>query len=224
MTNIIQYRQVSTDIAPLDQLEAEVGKFITMAERQVHRLEWRDDEHGDKVQVRVACGSALSPLLRCDEVPAPLWTELLRPCSFEVLAKCLFELSVHKPWTRGAEAWPVLIKDVAGDLLGVSAFAVYKSCQHFRQKPDMQFFPDTAKLICHAKSIDFELRKLQAIQSVQQAASAPTNSDVEPKPKRTFRQTRRVGTLMRIARKPQSVWTSWEAVFVRAYGRHALGV
>ncbi len=141
-------------------LDAQATAALTFRERDAYVLVWETDEYGDRRQVKkpIDAGPEIFPKR---EISETLLKALTAPCSGKNLVVHLTRLKSHKNYCQGDEGWRVILQDLGHDLAGCSEYAVIKACEHFRQDPDLKFFPDTAVLQRRIRDLDFSLRNLR---------------------------------------------------------------
>jgi hypothetical protein len=146
--------------------------------------------------------------------PSPVLLESLqRPGTRQAIVTHLTRLCQHKPYGRGPEGFGIVMEDMTRDLEGCSEWALAKICEQMRLDREIEFFPDTARLVHEVRELSERISWEGRERPVKQAA-APVVLEVQPI--RTARQKRRVARICRLAAKPNSTWTRWEKRFFEA--------
>lgn len=113
------------------------------------------------------------------DVPAVLWETLLRPSPRSHVIYHLGRLAAHRRNTRGAEAFQVIMEDIASDLGSISEWAMVMACAEMRQKNDA-WFPNTGEIIAVVKKYAVMLDNLY----LKRLESDKPANDTKPKVKR----------------------------------------
>jgi hypothetical protein len=218
MSQIAIYRPQPLSTEDFRKLEAIAHDTLDIALKNVDELFWTTDEYGDRIQRKrsIMAGFDIAPK---QEINPVLLESLKRQTTPRHTAVHLTRLAAHKPWGRGEEAFSVIVEDLARDLIGVSEWAIVKTCEHYRKDDTIKFFPDTAAFLRIAIETD---RSLKNIAPKKNANSADRSDAENSRPQeRTQRRKRRVTRMCKLALKPKDCWTRWEKRFFNAMGEKA---
>lgn len=216
MTSLIEYRPSPLTPQEYDVLDKKAGEVLSFKDRAISMLRWEKDEYGDPVQRKYEVTGG-PEVFKKGEVSDRLLLSMTRPVHPKHLAVHLTNLSYHKPWTRGSEAWRVVVADMMVDLEGVSEYAIIKICEMFRRDPELHYFPDTALLVKKARDLDWSLRGVNVDKPVPRAMQIE-----EPKlPVKNHKSRKRVARIMKIGGRPPGKWTQWEQRFMDAIKRQS---
>lgn len=210
-SSLIEYRKQPLAPEDYDILDKKAGHCLSFRERTTSILKWEKDEYGDLVQRRIPMPAG-PEVFKKGEVSDALYASLTRPVHPTHLAVHLTNLSYHKPWTRGTEAWRVVVADLMADLEGVSEYAVIKIFEMFRRDPDLHYFPDTAVLIKRVRDLDWSLKNV----NVDKPAPRPQQREEPQLPVKNQKSRKRVAQIMKIGGRAPEKWTRWEKRFMDA--------
>jgi len=218
MTALTECRQAPLAPVDYDILDKKAEQVLAFRDRIVTVLEWTRDEYGDPVQRKIEVPAG-PEVFKKGEVSDRLFEALTRPVHPTHLAVHLTNLSYHKPWTRGSEAWRVVVSDMMIDLEGVSEYAIIKVCEMFRRDHELHYFPDTAVLVKKARDLDWSLRNV----NVDKPKPMPQKREEPQLPVKNHKSRKRVARIMKIGGRPPEKWTQWEKRFMDAIKRKADG-
>lgn len=159
MSNVITQSNPQTLAkAEHQRLSAEAEKTISIKEKIDYRKTpiYGENSYIDRWETQAI--SHGSEIFFKQEPTPELLTYLKHPATDIYIGKALSDLHAHKPYGRGAEAFQVIIRDLAHDLKDLSHWALKKVLETYRKDPTTTFFPNTAQLLQSVKSLDEQIR------------------------------------------------------------------
>lgn len=218
MNQLVTYRPQPLAQNEFQHLDRVAERRLSFVERNDYAIVRERDEYGHMVERRKPMITGGPEVFKRGDVSPRLMESILRPVDPRHLAIHLVNLSHHKAFARGEEAWRVVCADIMRDLEGVSEYALIKCCEYFRRQTDTRFFPDSAVFVRRVRDLDFSLRHVAVDKP---AEKAPAQEPKAWKHTHTAKSKMHVARMCRLALKPKAIWTAWEQRFMDAMGKKA---